>query len=51
MHLNRQCRLCGDRDETANHIISECGKLEQKEYKSRHDWVRKVIRVVQKILI
>ena len=51
MHLNRQCRFCGDRDETANHIISECGKLEQEEYKSRHDWVRKAMRVVQKILI
>ena len=26
-----------------NHIISECSKLAQKEYKIRHDWVRKVI--------
>ena len=33
------CRLCGDRDETINHIISECSKLAQKEYKARHDWV------------
>ena len=38
-----KCRLCGDRDETINHIISECSKLAQKEYKSRHDWVGKVI--------
>ena len=29
---NSKCRLCGDRDETINHIISECGKLAQKEY-------------------
>ena len=36
-------RVCGDRDETINHIISECSKLAQKEYKSRHDWVGKVI--------
>ena len=28
-----KCRLCGDRDETTNHIISECSKLGQKEYK------------------
>ena len=35
--------LCGDRDETINHIISECSKLVQKEYKSRLDWVGKVI--------
>ena len=30
-------------DETINHIISECSKLAQKEYKARHDWVGKVI--------
>ncbi len=23
---NSKCRLCGDRDETINHIISECSK-------------------------
>ena len=33
-----KCRLCGDRDETINHIINECSKLAQ-----RHDWVGKVI--------
>ena len=26
-----------------NHIISECSKLAQMEYKARHDWVGKVI--------
>ena len=40
---NSKCRLCGDRDETINHIISECSKLAQKEYEARHDWVGKVI--------
>ena len=40
---NRKCGLCGDRDETINHIISECSKLARKEYKTRHDWVGKVI--------
>ena len=39
---NSKCRLCGDRDETINHIISECSKLALKEYKTRHDWVGKV---------
>ena len=43
MQQNGKCRLCGDRDETINHIISECSKLAQKEYKTRHDWVGKVI--------
>ena len=40
---NSKCRICGDRDETINHIISECSKLAQKEYKTRHDEVGKVI--------
>ena len=40
---NSKCRLCDDRDETINHIISECSKLAQREYKARHDLVGKVI--------
>ena len=40
---NSKCRLCVNRAETINHIISECSKLAQKEYKIRHDWVVKVI--------
>ena len=40
---NSKCWLCGDRDETINHIISKCSKLAPKEYKTRPDWVGKVI--------
>ena len=40
---NSKCRLCGEGNETINHIISECSKLAQKEYKTRHVWVGKVI--------
>ena len=40
---NSKCRLYGDRDETINQIISECSKLAQKEYKTGHDSVSKVI--------
>ena len=40
---NSKCRLCGDKDETINHIISECSKLAQKEYKVRYGWVGKII--------
>ena len=40
---NSKCRLCNDSDKTINHIISECSKLAQKEYKARHDLVSKVI--------
>ena len=39
----RKCRLSGYRDERVNHIISECNKLVEKEYKGRHDWVGKEI--------
>ena len=35
--------LCGDRDETINDILSECNKLAQKEYKTRYNWLGKVI--------
>ena len=40
---NSKCRLWGDRDETINHMISECSKLAQKECKTRPDRVAKVI--------
>ena len=40
---NSRCRLCGDRDETMDHMISECSKLLPKEYKTRHNWLGKVI--------
>ena len=42
---NSKCRLCGDSDETINHIISECSKLPQKEYTARHECVGKVIHL------
>ena len=40
---NSKCRLCNDRDETINNIISQCSKLATKEDKTIHDWVGKVI--------
>ena len=40
---NSKCRLCVDRDETINHIISDCNKLAQRDYKATHDWVGNVI--------
>ena len=40
---NCKRRFCGDRDETIDHVRSECSKLAQKEYKSRYDSVGKVI--------
>ena len=40
---NGMCKLCDDRGETVNHITSECNKIVQKKYKTRHDLVGKVI--------
>ena len=37
------CRLCGEKGETINQIISECNKLAQKEYKRRHDNIARLV--------
>ena len=37
------CRLYKKNDETVNHILSECPKLAQTEYKRRHNNVAKGI--------
>ena len=39
----RRWRLCGDREEIILYILSKCSKLAQKEYKSRHARMVKVI--------
>ena len=31
MQKNSKCRLCGERDETINHFVSEWNKLAQKK--------------------
>ena len=31
------CRLCGKKGERVQHLVCECEKLAQKEYKRRHD--------------
>ena len=43
MQQKSKRRLCGDKDEKINYIISECIKLVQKEDKTRNDWVEKGI--------
>ena len=40
---NSRYKLCGDRDEKINYMISKCRKLAQKEYKTRYDREGKVI--------
>ena len=42
--VSPMCRLCGEREETVSHIVAECEKLAQREYKMwRHDKVGQVI--------
>ena len=48
-HIDREdisplCRICGEREETVAHLISECKNLAQKQYKQwRHDKITQVI--------
>ena len=38
------CRVCGAADETVAHIVSECSKIAQNEYKQvRHDNIAKML--------
>ena len=37
------CRMCGKSGETISHILSECSKLAQTEYKRRHDNVGRLL--------
>ena len=41
--VNSKSRFFADGNETINHIIIEISKLAQKENKTRHDWMDKVI--------
>ena len=43
MQQNIRYRLCQDRYETINHIMSEYNKFAQKEYRTRHEWASNVI--------
>ena len=37
------CRLCGEKGESISHIVSECSKLAQREYKRRHDNIARIV--------
>ena len=37
------CTMCDKKSETISHIVSECEKLAQKEYKRRHDNVARIV--------
>ena len=40
---NYKCKLYGNGNEMINHMISKCSNLAQKEYKTRYNWMDKVI--------
>ena len=42
-NVDSKCRLCGEKDETVEHLVSACSKLAQTEYKARHDKVASII--------
>ena len=37
------CRMCNQKGETINHILSECKMLAQKECKRRHDNIARLV--------
>ena len=37
------CRVCRKVDESVDHIVSDCSKLAQKDYKRRHDNLGKIL--------
>ena len=41
--ISPRCRRCGEKDETINHIASECPRLAQGAYKRRHDTVARAL--------
>ena len=43
-NVSAKCRICGEVDYTISHIVQECKKLAQKQYRCwRHDNVAQVI--------
>ena len=40
--LSPLCRMCGAKDETTHHLVCECSKRAQVEYKQRHDNVARI---------
>ena len=37
--------MCGERDESITHLIADCNKLTQKEYKQRHDDIARIVHL------
>ena len=37
--------MCEERDESITHLIADCKKLAQKEYKQRHDNIARIVNL------
>ena len=35
--------MCGEKGESVGHLVSECSKLAQREYKRRHDNIARIV--------
>ena len=42
-NISPKCRKCYQKDETINHITSECPAIAQNHYKKRHDTVARAV--------
>ena len=43
--VSEKCRMCGERGDSITHLIAECKKLAQKEYKERHDKIARIVHL------
>ena len=43
--ISEKCKTYGERDESVTHLIAECKKLAQKEYKQRHENIAKIVQL------
>ena len=43
--VSEKCRMCGERDKSITHLIAECKKLSQKEYKQRTDNIARTVHL------
>ena len=45
-----KCKKCYQKDETINHIASECPALVQNQYKKRHDTGARTVQEISNVL-
>ena len=43
--VGEKCRMCGERDKSIFHLVSECKKLAQLDYKQRHDNIAGIVHL------